>query len=1341
MGRVQWTRAAQFNWVFDNMGGTPLQEVVAGNWDQAVTTVQADGTVAITTPNPGGGQVYWMRGVWTLDALFPWEGFWVDPMNGDLTNYYTGGAFVNEGTLTTVTLGTALPPGTAVQLYYIYFTGEVALKYEPLNDYPCIRRAYRDRDDYSYDFAVDRMLDLMVFLHLAGQARGRDYGPLIRFLWDAFLPREESRTSPLVYDDFERQRWDRGAYLLYRNSTLGDNAFQIFQNDLVAGQKGRLLHVRAELPSARDAAWFGYGLDYSLTTAPFSEMDRLTFTLQGNADTSRLHNLTKIGSGSATLVLLGDYAKQEKQNFTVEIESTGEVGAATFRWSKDGGVTWEAEGLLSGDREHPVILEEELSVAWESGDGIDLVAGDLWNFWGGEPSIHPRRLLVIMNDAEPDEPEPFTPQHSFVHAIPDRFAEATAFELPFSQFWRLDNIIDDPDRVQAMWGTWYSASQGDTTDITVGTREETEIILGETFYTQRYITWDLSPYVTSFGVWVGINTARCNSSGHANLNFLIKPEVSGAATLTIRVKVKDAQGSYFYRDESVQAGVWQRVTVNLGELSLESGVTPLSHPLQVVDIGIPTAPPSNGAFTLTDLKFGDHVTFAAASRLKVLEFKMEQQGLTEHEWWVDKVALNLEASDPYPYAPRLAISLTPYGQNPWRGPTLVHYVQPLAPYLVGAMDIRQTYLQVHREAQQEFTRRYGGVPGPIVPVHTRNDVENIALCGEEDFLKFSWWPKYRNYGLVSGAWHFNEALTDASGNDHTLWWSAGSPVYTSGVCQPGSTAVTFDGSAHGSLASNAMFEPGTQDFSLTIIVKGLPQAAGYQWFLDKMGADGWVVQSKSAGDTALQLKVTTSAGDSYSDIAGVLDGDWHMLTWMVSCTDGKIYKVKDKIFLGEDTLLVGTGINNNAYLNVGAGGVFSLDYFKYERRAVPAAEYGDTWDIVRGLSNGSAYPEVGNGLGQYWAFLRLAEDFFVTDDAGAWEILTNWLTWIDTYGAPDGDGWKIPTLFSEYGFCYGTYDPGMTASVALGCLWIYLRNGDARAATWARRFLDDLRENRWDPEYGGYKSGYHYAWLNALVTRAFGLAAQGAAGQAYAFPAQPEDREHFETLMAWLFDHAGDEKPNILNADLIPFYYSEAADVWDNAPHYLATGQVGTLEAVVAMAGAALEYGKSGGDWEWWQKLLDFILEDHLMVLSASQIRSLTTTYEQAGAKNLVRVLYGDYDQDNTKYAEARKEDAIQVWGEQPVSLDFRYGSAVVMEDPEMAQLLASRLLARLAAPRELAEVETWLEGVRLELGDIVAVTSDFHGFAQDEFTLSAKEVDLGRRSVRLSLERPLKTT
>ena len=198
---------------------------------------------------------------------------------------------------------------------------------------------------------------------------------------------------------------------------------------------------------------------------------------------------------------------------------------------------------------------------------------------------------------------------------------------------------------------------------------------------------------------------------------------------------------------------------------------------------------------------------------------MEQQGLEEHEWWLDDLSLNLEAEDPYPYAPRLAISLTPYGQNPWRGPTLVHYAQPLAPYLAGALDLAQTYVKLHRDAQDEFLPELRRVKGPIMPVHTRNDIENIALCGEEDFNRFSWWPRYRNFGKVSGVWHFNGALIDASGKGHNLTWQGGgTPAFAEGICQPGNTAIDLDGS-HCLTVDDADLNLGTEDFTLEMVLK------------------------------------------------------------------------------------------------------------------------------------------------------------------------------------------------------------------------------------------------------------------------------------------------------------------------------------------------------------------------------------------------------------------------------------------------------------------------------------------------------------------------------------------
>jgi hypothetical protein len=1287
--------------------------------------------------------------VWHKDTAFPWDGFWANPVSGDLTNYYEGGFFINQGEETIIQLGAPLAAGTPVQLFYLYLTGEKAAKYEPLNTYPCIRRACRSRDDYTYDFAVDRLLDLMATLYFAGEAQGRDYTGAIKFLWDAFYSRQESRTPPLVHDSFERRVWDKGGHLMYRGATAGMEVFAAFQTEQAPGSAGRALHVKAELPGIQDSAWFGYGLDWSLEDSPFKEIDRVRFQLQGMAETRRLHHLSKVGSGSATLALKGDYLRPEEAWFVVQVQTTGSVGQAQFRWSRDRGLTWEGSGLTTGDAQHPLVLWGGVEVYWAGGPGTHLVAGDYWTFRAGDPAVHPRRLAVVLNDSGAPDPDPWGPAHTYVHAIPDRFAGMTAFDLPFSQFWRLDNIIDDGDRVRANWGAWHASVPPGGSDVTLCDREETEILFGETFYTQRQVAWNLAPQATSFGVWVGIDPQRLDSSGRSNVNFLLKPIISGANSLTVRVKVKDARGSYFYRDVTAAVNAWQRITADLGEMLLESGTWPLTHPLQVVDIGVPSSPPRSGMFLIADLKFDEHRSFSGAARLRLLEFRLEHQGLPEHEWWLDEVGLNLEAEDPYPYAPRLAISLGPYGQNPWRGPTPVHYAHPLAPYLIGTLNLAQNYLHLHRDAQEEFHRRYQGAKGPILPVHTRNDVENIALCGEENFNRFCWWPRHRDYGKVMGFWHFNGALTDASGKGHALTWQGGGdPVYAAGVCQPGNTAISLDGSSKYLTAGNHPdLNMGTGDFTIEVVFKR-SQVNKHVKLVSKLLSNiGYEARIKA--DNGVALGIGDSSGLtvlSPSPELSVNDTqNWHYLGISVD-RDGQVTFCLDGAIASAAAERPGS-LDNTVDLFVGRLSSSASAYFPgdidlirlHKGRALSSQEMQDNWQIIQGNLNGSNYPEVGYGLGQYWAFMRLAQYYMVSNDSQAWEILDNWLAWLDQHGAPEGPGWKIPLYFSEFGFHYGSgYDPGAAAAIALGCLWIYLRRGDDRAGLWARRILDDLRENRLDPEFGGYKSDYHYAWLNALALQAFGLAVNGRSGQAFAFGAAPEDRDHFDSLLAWTFSRSGAAKPNILNEDLIPFSFSEDADLWDYAPHYLALRQMGTLEGVVLMLGAALEYALAREDWTWFQRLLDFILTDGCLVLAASRIRSLSLGYDQTGLKNLVRLRYADYDRDPARYAEARDEAAIAARGEAGADLDFRYGGPVVLENPEMAELLAARLLKRLSAPWEQAEVETWLEGARVELGDAVAVSSDFHGLGREEFEVFGKEVDLGRRRVRLNLNRPL---
>ncbi|MCL6620466.1 MAG: phage tail protein [Syntrophobacterales bacterium] len=259
------------------------------------------------------------------------------------------------------------------------------------------------------------------------------------------------------------------------------------------------------------------------------------------------------------------------------------------------------------------------------------------------------------------------------------------------------------------------------------------------------------------------------------------------------------------------------------------------------------------------------------------------------------------------------------------------------------------------------------------------------------------------------------------------------------------------------------------------------------------------------------------------------------------------------------------------------------------------------------------------------------------------------------------------------------------------------------------------------------------------MAHAFGLAVTGRPGQAYSFPASEHDDTHFRNMVQQFFTMSGDHKPNVLNADGIPFACVEDADIWDYAPNYIMAREMGSLEGVVLMLEVALDWARVSGNWGWYETLKGFILADHRTTLGPHQISRLTFSRSAAGVRNLIRLRFADFDRNPASYVEERDEAAIRAWGEQVLDVDCRYGSPVIVEDPDTARLIAQRLLKRLALPWEMVHLVTWLEGARLEVGDTVAITSDFHGFQGEEFTLFGKSVDLKRHRVELQLARPAK--
>jgi hypothetical protein len=131
----------------------------------------------------------------------------------------------------------------------------------------------------------------------------------------------------------------------------------------------------------------------TLLGAPSAQGERQPFMRGPYRATAELQETTaaqvgapvKTGSGSGTLKLLGTYRGEFDQDYLLKIENSGEVGAASFRWSTNNGQSWRQTGQGTSGAGDPVELEASLAVYWESGAGTDLVAGDYWTFTAQAP--------------------------------------------------------------------------------------------------------------------------------------------------------------------------------------------------------------------------------------------------------------------------------------------------------------------------------------------------------------------------------------------------------------------------------------------------------------------------------------------------------------------------------------------------------------------------------------------------------------------------------------------------------------------------------------------------------------------------------------------------------------------------------------------------------------------------------------------------------------------------------------------------------------------------------------------------------------------------------------------
>lgn len=93
----------------------------------------------------------------------------------------------------------------------------------------------------------------------------------------------------------------------------------------------------------------------------------------------RISPTTKNGTGSGDFVSGGEFAGMIDRNYKVQIDTAGEIGAATFKWSKDGGTTWDGTLIPILDTD-PIELELGVTIQPGGGAGQDFNLGDYWTF-------------------------------------------------------------------------------------------------------------------------------------------------------------------------------------------------------------------------------------------------------------------------------------------------------------------------------------------------------------------------------------------------------------------------------------------------------------------------------------------------------------------------------------------------------------------------------------------------------------------------------------------------------------------------------------------------------------------------------------------------------------------------------------------------------------------------------------------------------------------------------------------------------------------------------------------------------------------------------------------------
>lgn len=794
-------------------------------------------------------------------------------------------------------------------------------------------------------------------------------------------------------------------------------------------------------------------------------------------------------------------------------------------------------------------------------------------------------------------------------AIPDYYTNWVTLNIPWRQFWKINNLFYDGDRIPVDWFIFGSGSA------TVNSKANQEFTLdGDIFYTHAEWTYWPGDYA---GVGF-INDWGVPISDKTEINWAMQMD-----TVPSRIYLEIYQertwnpnrNTYDYSDPHglwLYAGVhyanttdWQRITVNFSDFIPEINTAKEAYVIQWQVVGMT----AKNTIRFTDVKCGGRETYQDVKQslygiyLTTLNYNKPRP----QTFYLNNIKLGPDIDNPYPWVPTLGLNISADGKQFWRGPGFVHYMLPNVPYQIGDTDVTNAWLDFYEDAQNEFYRRYGGVKGPFLMAHGLYSPENFLNARQEEIGNFTWWRTYRGK-WEKGCWLFNENVTDSwhSGNDLT-WQGGGSPSYTSGICQPSNTAVVLDGSHY--LDSNAAdFNVGTSDFCLEMILRR--GSMGYQVLASKRNSAGigWELYFDTNDELTFYMG-DEDGGRVYKSPQNLIltdTTDYHYVAVSVD-RDGEVLLKLD--YVGYQTITAANPKSLNVSENFTIGrkaydstGYFtgSIDLVRFQVGYAPGwYELEKILSIMQGYGCNSTYTELGAGTSQGWAFKKLAQYYYYSRDARAKTILDHAINWLLTVGMKDVGGLKaICYWFHDWGYNFRKDDnpivPDNIASWCEGLLWYYFTNGDSTLQSVIYDLLGTIYAyQQADGSWNSY--GRRLAFAMGYIGQLVGLVVNGPPAGGYPYPHDNYDEQVFQSLHNFFMSNARDTFPHdevladaILNGDLIPFeqYEKRRRADWDYYYSY-----AGTTESVGNTMMFALEWGRYSGDYSWFVRMKNFLFQ------------------------------------------------------------------------------------------------------------------------------------------------------